>query len=56
MKVFIASSNDLKSERNELEVLLYRENFKPIVWENYNVPRKTNHLIQHSCFRFQMIR
>jgi hypothetical protein len=33
-RVFIASSGDLIEERKELEILLYRENFTPIVWEN----------------------
>ena len=34
-RVFIASSEDLKQERKDLELLLHRDgNFKPIVWEN----------------------
>lgn len=32
-RVFIASSNDLSNERKELELLLHREHFQPIVWE-----------------------
>lgn len=34
MRIFIASSNDLAPERKDLELLLHREKFDPIVWEN----------------------
>lgn len=34
MRIFIASSSELNEERDKLELLLYRENFKPVKWEN----------------------
>ena len=34
MRVFIASSSELKREREKLELLLYREKYEPVVWEN----------------------
>lgn len=34
MRIFIASSNELNEERDRLELLLYREDFKPVKWEN----------------------
>ena len=34
MRVFIASSGELHEEREQLELLLFREDFKPILWEN----------------------
>lgn len=34
MRIFIASSSELKEERDKLELLLYREDFKPVKWEN----------------------
>ena len=34
MRIFIASSSELSKEREQLELLLFRENFQPIVWEN----------------------
>lgn len=34
MRIFIASSNDLATERKDLELLLHRAKFNPIVWEN----------------------
>lgn len=34
MRVFIASSSDLSEEREKLELLLFRENYEPVVWEN----------------------
>lgn len=34
IRVFIASSNDLKQERIDLENLVSREGYTPVVWEN----------------------
>jgi ABC-type dipeptide/oligopeptide/nickel transport system ATPase subunit len=34
MRIFIASSSELNEERDRLELLLYREDFKPVKWEN----------------------
>lgn len=34
MRIFIASSSELNEERDKLELLLYREDFKPVKWEN----------------------
>lgn len=34
MRIFIASSNDLADERKDLELLLHREKFEPVLWEN----------------------
>ena len=34
MKVFIASSGDLKQERKDLKLMLYDEGFTPILWES----------------------
>ncbi|MFW3426870.1 NB-ARC domain-containing protein [Aliarcobacter butzleri] len=34
MRIFIASSSELNEERDKLELLLYRENFKPVKWED----------------------
>lgn len=33
-RIFIASSGDLSEERKDFEILLYREGFEPVLWEN----------------------
>ena len=33
-RVFIASSSDLKEEREKLKTLLYDEGFEPVLWED----------------------
>lgn len=45
IKVFIASGSDLAEERRNLELLLHREGFEPIVWENID------HSITHTEFQ-----
>ncbi len=34
MRIFIASSSELNQERKELQLLLYRNNIEPVVWED----------------------
>lgn len=34
MRIFIASSSELNEERDKLELLLYREKFEPVKWED----------------------
>lgn len=34
MRIFIASSSELNQERKDLQLLLYKNNIKPVVWED----------------------
>lgn len=34
MRIFIASSSELNSERKDLQLLLYKKGIKPVVWED----------------------